>query len=127
MTTVNRLRFAPLAAFLALAPAAHAQQQQLAPPSQQAAAAEEDDPQARAMVRRMAEHLAQARHFSVAIRASYDVVQDSGGKVAFGENRVMTLSRPDRLRGETQETAGHRGLVTFDEIGRESGRERVCQ
>src|SRR3546814_16698419 len=106
MTTVNRLRFAPLAAFLALAPAAHAQQQQPAPPSQQAAAAEEDDPQARAMVRRMAEHLAQARHFSVAIRASYDVVQDSGEKVELGENRGVTPNGPARIRVEAQGRAG---------------------
>src|SRR3546814_18818722 len=90
MTTVNRLRFAPLAAFLALAPAAHAQQQQPAPPSQQAAAAEEDDPQARAMVRRMAEPLAQARHFRVAIRASYDVGPDRSGKSRVGKGCVRT-------------------------------------
>lgn len=118
MTMVNRLHFASLAAFLALAPAAYSQQQQSPPPSPQTptavTTAVEDDPQARAIIRRMAEHLAQAQHFSVSIRASYDVVQNSGETFEFGENRTVTLSRPDRLRIETQESDGHRELVIYD-------------
>ncbi|OPH11964.1 hypothetical protein FE89_30890, partial [Azospirillum brasilense] len=63
---------------------------------------------------RMADTLAQTQRFTVTIRASYDVVQDTGEKITFGERRALTLNRPDGLRVEAQESDGKRSLVTFD-------------
>lgn len=72
------------------------------------------EPEAMDALRRMADTLAQTQRFSVTIRASYDVVQETGEKVEFGERRVLTLSRPDKLRVESQESDGKRTEVTFD-------------
>lgn len=72
------------------------------------------DPEAMDILRRMAGTLAGAGAFSVTIRASYDVVQETGEKIEFGERRSVTLNRPDGLRVEAQESDGTRSLVTFD-------------
>jgi hypothetical protein len=63
---------------------------------------------------RMADTLAQARGFSVTIRAGFDVVQDTGQKITFAERRQVTLSRPDRLRIEAEESDGKRTLMIYD-------------
>jgi hypothetical protein len=63
---------------------------------------------------RMAERLAQARSLSVHIRTGYDVVQETGQKIEFGERRSVTLIRPDRLRVEAQLSDGEEQLVVFD-------------
>jgi len=62
----------------------------------------------------MADTLAQAQGFSVTIRVGFDVVQDNGQKITFGERRQVTLSRPDRLRIEAEESDGKKTLVTYD-------------
>ena len=62
----------------------------------------------------MADTLAQAQGFSVTIRAGFDVVQENGQKITFGERRQVTLSRPDRLRIEAEESDGKKTLVTYD-------------
>ncbi|CAO3424419.1 DUF2092 domain-containing protein [Azospirillum doebereinerae] len=72
------------------------------------------DAEALVLLNRMAETLAQAQRLGVTIRASYDVTQDTGEKVEFGERRVVTLNRPDQLRIEVQESDGHRRMVGFD-------------
>ncbi|MBP2311292.1 DUF2092 domain-containing protein [Azospirillum soli] len=81
-------------------------------------AAPDDDvaiePEAMDTLMRMADTLARAQRFSVTIRASYDVVQETGEKIEFGERRNVTLSRPDGLRVESQESDGKRTVVTFD-------------
>src|SRR4051812_8780344 len=58
------------------------------------------DSEALDALNRMAGTLAQAQGFSVTIRAGYDILQDTGQKITFGERRRFTLSRPDRLRIE---------------------------
>ena len=72
------------------------------------------DSEALDALNRMAETLAQAQGFSVTIRAGFDVVQDTGQKITFGERRKVTLSRPDRLRVEAEESDGKRTLVIYD-------------
>jgi len=67
-----------------------------------------------AVLMRAGEYLAQAKQFSVSIRAGYDVVQANGQKVEFGETRKVTLSRPDRLRVEVDRSDGDKALVLFD-------------
>ena len=62
----------------------------------------------------MADTLAQAQGFSVTVRAGFDVVQENGQKITFGERRHFTLSRPDRLRIEAEESDGKKTLITYD-------------
>jgi hypothetical protein len=72
------------------------------------------DAQALGTLNLMAETLARAQGFSVTIQAGYDVVQDTGQKIEFGERRKVTLSRPDRLRVEVEESDGKQTLVIYD-------------
>src|SRR4051794_13213636 len=72
------------------------------------------DSEALDALNRMVGALAQAQGFSVTIRAGYDIVQNTGQKITFGERRRFTLSRPDRLRIEVEESDGKRTLVIYD-------------
>lgn len=65
-------------------------------------------------LKRMADTLAQAKGFRVTIRSSYDVVQDTGEKIEFGERRTVTLSRPDAMLVEAQQSDGKTTRVSFD-------------
>jgi hypothetical protein len=67
----------------------------------------------------MAQFLANAPRFQVSLRSGYDVVQASGQKIAFHEDRLVTLSRPDRLRIEATRSDGAKALTVF------SGKEIV--
>jgi hypothetical protein len=70
--------------------------------------------QAMSILKKMSEFLAAAGRFSVTIRDGYDVVQESGQKIEFGEVRNVTVSRPDRLRIDVERSDGQKGLVIFD-------------
>ena len=70
--------------------------------------------QAMSILKKMSEFLAAAERFSVTIRDGYDVVQESGQKIEFGEVRNVIVSRPDRLRIEVERSDGQKGLVIFD-------------
>ena len=72
------------------------------------------EPQAMPILKKMSEYLAQAERFSVVVRDGYDVVQESGQKIEFGEVRKITVSRPDRLRFEVEKSNGEKRLVIFD-------------
>jgi hypothetical protein len=72
------------------------------------------EPEAMPILKKMSEYLAQAGRFSVNVRNGYDVVQESGQKIEFGEVRKVTVSRPDHLRIETERSDGQKGLVIFD-------------
>lgn len=78
----------------------------------QAAAGPQAD--AEAILMGMAKFLSQAQRFMVSIRGGYDVVQASGQKVEFGYVRKVTVSRPDRLRIEVEQSDGDKNLVLFD-------------
>jgi hypothetical protein len=80
----------------------------------QSPAASPSEPQAMPILKSMSEFLAQAEHFSVVVREGYDVVQESGQKLEFGEVRKITVSRPDHLRIEVERSNGEKGLVIFD-------------
>jgi len=69
---------------------------------------------AAALLKRAADFLSQSPHFSVTIRAGYDVVQKSGQKVEFGEIRKVVLQRPDRFRSDIERGDGEKELVLFD-------------
>jgi hypothetical protein len=50
--------------------------------------------QAASILKNMSEYLAHADRYGVTIRDGYDVVQESGQKIEFGELRIVTVSRP---------------------------------
>jgi hypothetical protein len=74
---------------------------------------------ARTIMMNMAQFLANAPRFQVSLRSGYDVVQPTGQKIAFHEDRLVTLSRPDRLRIEATRSDGAKALTVF------SGKEIV--
>ncbi len=69
---------------------------------------------ARAILKRMGDFLAATPALSVKVRAGYDVVQESGQKVEFGDLVTYTLRRPDRFRVEGQKSSGEKGFILFD-------------
>jgi hypothetical protein len=74
----------------------------------------EADEGAAKRVEAMASFLAKAPRLSVTVDCSFDVVQDSGQKIEFGEVRAITLRRPDRVRIETTRRDGSRRSLIFD-------------
>lgn len=81
---------------------------------QTSAANPEIEEQAMAVLQRMIEFLTQAQRFSVTVDTGFDVVQDSGQKIEFGETRQMVLRRPDRLRIEATKRDGSKVGMLFD-------------
>jgi hypothetical protein len=92
-----------------------------------AAAAASPQTDARAVLMRAADFLAQAKQFGVSLRSGYDVVQESGQKIEFNEARKLTLVRPDRMRVDVERSDGDKALVLFDgqEITVYSPKEKV--
>ncbi|NTW35169.1 MAG: DUF2092 domain-containing protein [Syntrophobacteraceae bacterium] len=78
-----------------------------------AAGASEPNP-AMEQVMRMANFMAQLKEFSVTQQKGYDVVQESGQKIEFGERRKLTLVRPDRFRSEVERSDGESTMAVFD-------------
>jgi hypothetical protein len=67
-----------------------------------------------ALLQDMARFLAATPRFSVDVKSHFDVLQNSGQMIEFGENRTITVSRPDRFRIEAEQSDGDRHLVTYD-------------
>jgi hypothetical protein len=70
--------------------------------------------EAKAILMRAAEFMAKTRSFSVDVRDSYDVYQESGQKIEFSEIRKITIARPDRLRVDVEESNGNKSVVLYD-------------
>lgn len=77
-------------------------------------AAMSDENRAAARIEAMAGFLARTPSLGVAVDCSYDVVQDSGQKIEFGERRELTLRRPDRARVDVTRRDGARRGLLFD-------------
>ena len=75
-------------------------------------AAEENAAAAR--IEAMANRLAKAAQLSVTVDCAYDVLQESGEKIEFGERRQLTLRRPDRIRFDVTRRDGARRGIVFD-------------
>ena len=71
-----------------------------------------DENRAAARIEAMVNFLAKAPRLGVIADCSYDVLQDSGQKIEFGERRELTLRRPDRAH-VTRRDGARRGLL-FD-------------
>ncbi len=69
---------------------------------------------ARAQLMNMAKYLSGTEKFSVTLRAGYDVVQDNGQKIEFGEIRDIVVQRPNQVRIEQRAGSGGRDLMLFD-------------
>jgi hypothetical protein len=82
--------------------------------AQTGAAAGEPPPDAKAILKRMADFLSKTPRMSLTVHASYDALQPEGDKVEWNDVRRVTLSRPDRLRIDTQRSDGARSLLVFD-------------
>jgi hypothetical protein len=63
---------------------------------------------------RMATFLSGLEAFSLQQLGAYDVVQDSGQKIAFEESRRLVFARPDHFRVETLRGDGRVSVTTFD-------------
>ncbi len=71
------------------------------------------EPEAKDVLMRMAEFLAKTPRFSVNLKINYDVLQGSGQMIDF-ETRSITLSRPNGLRVEVEQSDGDKQLVLYD-------------
>ncbi|MEA3277773.1 MAG: DUF2092 domain-containing protein [Pseudomonadota bacterium] len=65
-------------------------------------------------LQRMASFMAQLKQFSVEQQSGYDVVQDSGQKIEFGESRELLFVRPDRFREDVRRSDGEETTIAFD-------------
>ena len=83
-------------------------------PARSARAEGNIDAQAMKSIERMSEFLTRAKQFSVTVDIGYDIVQEWGQKIEFGETRVVTVRRPDRLRIDTTDRDGSKSGVVFD-------------
>lgn len=70
--------------------------------------------QAVEVIQRMSSFLAGTKQFSVTIEIGYDVVQEWGQKIEFGETRTVTVRRPDRIRVDTTDRNGAASGLLFD-------------
>jgi hypothetical protein len=95
-----------LSAFLCAVPAFAAQEPATGDPG--------SDADAMALLMKMGDFLAQAKQFSVSIRAGYDVLQETGQMIEFGELRKLTLVRPHHIRADAERSDGEKVLVLFD-------------
>jgi len=78
------------------------------------AVAGSEEKSATTRIEAMANLLAKAQRLGVTVECTYDVVQDSGQKIEFGERRVLTVRRPDRARFDVTRRDGSRRGLLFD-------------
>ncbi|MGY6276064.1 DUF2092 domain-containing protein [Methylomonas sp. MgM2] len=69
---------------------------------------------AQGILKRMAAFLAQAPRFTFNLDSTYDVLQDSGQMLEFAEVRKITVSRPNDLRIESDDSSGEKHVVLYD-------------
>ncbi len=69
---------------------------------------------ARDRLMEMARFLGKTDRFSASLRITYDVVQDDGQKIEFGETRELAVQRPDRIRIVATSSDGDHNSMLFD-------------
>jgi hypothetical protein len=77
-------------------------------------AASERDERAMALLKRMAGFFSHTQRFSVTVDTRFDVVQDSGQKLEFGETRQIVIRRPDQARIDITTRGGGTSGFIFD-------------
>jgi hypothetical protein len=90
-------------------------------------AASERDERAMSILKRMVDFLSQTQRFRVMVDIGFDVVQDSGQKIEFGEARKIVVRRPDHARIDITKGDGATSGFIFDgkEIALFNTRENV--
>jgi hypothetical protein len=78
------------------------------------------DPTAMKSIEHLNDYLARTKEFRVAIDVAYDIVQDSGQKLEFGDTRVISVRRPAQMRVEDTDRDGSKTGIIF------SGKEIVA-
>ncbi len=63
---------------------------------------------------RLAQFISSAQKFQTTVRMGFDVLQDWGQKIEFGERHRITVVRPDRLRADILKSHGEESVVLFD-------------
>lgn len=86
----------------------------LASPATVPQAAVPEPTEAKDLLLRMANYLAQAQRFTVTMVDNYDTMQASGQKIEFGEKRNITVSRPNGLHVELEESNGEKHVFLYD-------------
>jgi hypothetical protein len=71
-------------------------------------------PDAKAILQKMAQTLAQAPGFSVTIRSDYDAIQEDGQSIAFSNKHLVSLKRPGQLRIDAVRSDGDQNMTLFD-------------
>lgn len=96
-----------------------AEQQTVVQP--QSAASQEVLPQAgpepsdaKGILLRMANYLAKAPKFTFNVSDTYDTAQASGQKIEFAATRKVTVSRPNGLHIEHEESDGDKNIILYD-------------
>jgi hypothetical protein len=98
----------PMLIFSALLAGAPVSAQQTGP-----ADAQKSEEQAKAIMKRMANFLSQAKGFSVMVDTGFDTLQEFGQKLEFGETRQIVLIRPDRLRVDATKRDGSKKVISM--------------
>lgn len=75
---------------------------------------DELDPIVLGILKEAADFLVAKETFSFNSETAYDAVQDDGTKVEFGGSSRVLISRPDRLKLESQKRDSRKGLMVFD-------------
>lgn len=74
----------------------------------------EKSAEAEDVLMRMAKFLAKTPQFSFNLKSSFEVLQESGQKIEFGESRKVIVNRPNGLRVEVAHSDGEQHLVLYD-------------
>lgn len=72
------------------------------------------DPTAMKSIERLNDYLAGTKEFRVAFDVAYDIVQDDGQKLEFGDTRVVAVRRPGQMRVEDTDRDGAKTGIVFD-------------
>jgi hypothetical protein len=72
------------------------------------------DARARAILQESLDRIAAAKSLRFRIETAFDVVQSSGQSLEFGDQRTVSLRRPNRLRVDIERREGDRVQLTFD-------------
>ena len=82
--------------------------------AEQATTETESQQFARTRVLEMARFLGNQQRFSVGLRAGYEVVQQNGQKIEFGERRDILVARPNHVRIIESTSHGKKSFMLFD-------------
>ncbi len=84
------------------------------PVNAQEAGSGEIEEKAMTSFKRMAGFLAKTQSFKVRLDIGFDVVQDSGQKIEYGETRELVLKRPNHIRIDSTKRDGATSRFSFD-------------